>query len=86
MQNARRAARRIVASLTISLLLGGLSTQAAAAQGSPRVTGPVYVAVEVPAHEPTPQPMSEGGGGVGRITPYSTEAAEAEAAAFQLPM
>jgi hypothetical protein len=69
MQNARRAARRIIASLTISLLLGGLSTQTAAAQGSPRVTGPVYVAVEVPPHEPTQQPINEGGGGDGSYHP-----------------
>lgn len=71
MQNARRAARRIIASLTISLLLGGLLTQTAAAQGSPRVTGPVYVAMEVPLppHDPTPQPINDGGGGDGSYRP-----------------
>jgi hypothetical protein len=65
MQNARHVARRIIASLTICLLLGGLATQTAAAQDSPRVTGPVYVAIDVPPHEPTPHPIYEGGGGGG---------------------
>ena len=69
MQDACRAARRIIASLTISLLLGGLSTQTAAAQGSPRVTGPVYVAVEVRPQEPTQQPIHMVDGGDGPYHP-----------------
>jgi hypothetical protein len=68
MQNARR----IIASLAICLLLGGLSTQTAVAQGSPRVTGPVYVGIVLPPHDPTPQPIHEDGGdGNGPYNPVS---------------